>query len=208
MASIKIWRRCPISFISTIFRKSISFSTQTVRIFFYRRLWTATVNGNAILRQPAVLLGQGKISFDGRVIIGYFPSPFFFSTYAHIEARRSTAQIRIGSGTHINNNFSAIAEHSSITIGMNCRIGCNVEILDSDFHGIEPGERSASLAEWARPVVIANNVFIGSNVKVMKGVTIGEGAAIANSSLVSSDVAAYSLVGGNPARFIKALKNE
>ena len=84
-------------------------------------------------------------------------------------------------------------------------IGTNVEVFDSDFHGIRVEDRMASRAEWAKPVVIEDDVFLGSNVRVMKGVTIGRGSVIANSSLVVSDVPPGSLAGGNPARVIKAV---
>lgn len=51
--------------------------------------------------------------------------------------------------------------------------------------------------------VIGNDVWLGYDVLVMPGVTIGDGAMIAARSVVVSDVPAYSVVGGNPARVIK-----
>jgi len=52
-------------------------------------------------------------------------------------------------------------------------------------------------------VIIGNDVWIGENVTIMSGVNIGDGAVIANNSHVIKDVEPYSLVGGNPAKFIK-----
>jgi acetyltransferase-like isoleucine patch superfamily enzyme len=52
-------------------------------------------------------------------------------------------------------------------------------------------------------VIIGNDVWIGSNVTIMSGITIGDGAVIANNSHVIKNVEPYSLVGGNPAKFIK-----
>ena len=52
-------------------------------------------------------------------------------------------------------------------------------------------------------VIIGNDVWIANNVTIMSGVTIGDGAAIANNSHVVKNVEPYSLVGGNPAKFIK-----
>lgn len=52
-------------------------------------------------------------------------------------------------------------------------------------------------------VIIGNDVWIGDNVTIMSGVTIGDGAVIANNSHVVKNVEQYSLVGGNPAKFIK-----
>ncbi len=52
-------------------------------------------------------------------------------------------------------------------------------------------------------VIIGNDVWIGGNVTIMSGVTIGDGAVIANNSHVVKNVEPYTLVGGNPAKFIK-----
>ena len=52
-------------------------------------------------------------------------------------------------------------------------------------------------------VVIGNDVWISENVTILSGVKIGDGAVIANNSHVVKDVEPYSLVGGNPAKFIK-----
>jgi acetyltransferase-like isoleucine patch superfamily enzyme len=53
-------------------------------------------------------------------------------------------------------------------------------------------------------VVIGNDVWISSNVTIMSGVTIGDGAIIANNSHVVKDVEPYTLVGGNPAKYISS----
>lgn len=146
------------------------------------------------------------IAFGEKVAIGVFPSPHYLSIYAYLEARDESASIEIGNGTWINNGFCAIAEFSSIAIGKNCLIGASVEILDSDFHGLSMDQRRMSKPEWARPVTISDEVFIGSNVKIMKGVTIGYGSVIANGSIVVSDVAAGVIAGGVPAKKIGDLR--
>lgn len=179
--------------------------TQYFRIFFYSALSTNRITGNPVRLQPIQAIGFGKILFGDDVKIGVFPSPFFYSTYAYIEARNPSASISIGSGTWINNNFCAIAEHTSITIGLNCFIGTNVQILDSDFHGMRLEERRISKAEWAKPVVVGDNVFIGSDVKILKGVSIGSGAVIGSGSLVIRDIPAAVIAVGSPARVIRTV---
>ncbi|HEY8032700.1 MAG TPA: acyltransferase [Methylocella sp.] len=187
-------------------RRRITFVVfKKLRIVIYKYISTAEVRGNPIIEQPLQAGGHGEIHFLGKVQIGYFPSPLFFSTYAYIEARTKRARIVIGDGTIINNGFSAIAEHTSITIGRRVLIGANVEIMDSNFHGLRVEDRLKSCAEWAEPVVIEDDVFIGSNVRVLKGVTIGRGAVVANGSVVVKDIPSGVVAGGNPARIIKAL---
>lgn len=52
-------------------------------------------------------------------------------------------------------------------------------------------------------IIIGNDVWIGGNVTIMSGVTIGDGAVIANNSHVVKNIEPYTIVGGNPARFIR-----
>lgn len=51
--------------------------------------------------------------------------------------------------------------------------------------------------------VIGNDVWIGFDALIMPGVKIGNGAIISSRSVVTSDVPAYTIVGGNPAKIIK-----
>jgi maltose O-acetyltransferase len=179
---------------------------QTPRVALYSLLSNNKYEGLPRRFQPLQTVGLGTIEFGSEVTVGCFPSPLFFSTYAYVEARQTTATVSIGRGTWINNDFSAIAEHTCITIGQNCLIGTSVEILDSDFHGIKVEERMSSRPEWARPVTIGNNVFIGSNVKIMKGVVIGNGSVIANGSIVTKDVPPGVIIGGNPAKVLRVIE--
>ena len=187
------------------FLRKLCFSIfQSGRIALYKTLSNANVVGQSPnLRQPMQAVGNGIIQFNGCVNIGFFPSPYFFSSYAYIEARGTGAKITIGNDTSINNGFVAIAEHTSIQIGERVLIGSNVEIIDSDFHGVKLADRFASKLEWAKPVVIKNDVFLGSNVRVCKGVTIGSGSVVANGSVVVEDIPPGVIAAGNPAKVIR-----
>lgn len=58
-------------------------------------------------------------------------------------------------------------------------------------------------AQTKGPIVIEDEVWIGNNVIIQSGVTVCKGSIIASGSVVTKDVLPYSIVGGNPARFIK-----
>jgi acetyltransferase-like isoleucine patch superfamily enzyme len=180
---------------------------QRPRIIKYKLLSTAKLSGKPNLNQPLQTMGSGELEILGKVNIGYLTSPLFFSTYSYIEARNISAKIIINEGTWINNNFTAIAEHTSISIGKRVLIGTGVEIYDSDFHGITVNNRNQSNPEWARPVVIEDDVFIGSNCKILKGVKINKGSVIANSSVVVKDIPAGAIAAGNPAVVVSWVEN-
>ena len=178
---------------------------QYSRLAFYNILSTGRHIGHPQKIQPVLISGSGIVEFENDIRLGYYPSPYFFSGYIHIEARGKSSLIKIGADTHINNNFVAIAEHKQIIIGKRCLIGTNVEIYDSDFHGVKVECRKMSDQKNAKSVVIGDDVFIGSNSKLMKGVVIGEGSIIANGTIVVGMIPPRVIAGGNPVKVLKVI---
>jgi maltose O-acetyltransferase len=178
---------------------------QGVRTCWYRLLSTNRIIGRPQRLQPVQAVGNGRIVCEAGVRFGFFPSPGFLDSYAYIEARNPSSTITVRTGTSINNGFRCIAEYTSITIGKHCLLGANVEILDSDFHGLKLDERNTSKAEWSAPVILEDHVFIGSNVRILKGVRIGAGSVIANSSVVTVDIPPMVVAGGIPAKVLRAI---
>ncbi|MEZ5288405.1 MAG: DapH/DapD/GlmU-related protein [Vicinamibacterales bacterium] len=76
--------------------------------------------------------------------------------------------------------------------------------LITSGHPLEPGRRRAAVV--AKPIVLERNVWIGAGAIVIGGVTVGENAVIAAGAVVTRDVPPNVLVGGNPARVIRALE--
>lgn len=173
-----------------------------LRVRFYRLLSArARVHGNYRARQPVLLSGKGSFHFDEGVELGFFPSPFFFSGYTHIEARSTDANIRFGKRVKLNNCCVLISDGEGIFFGDDVLLGTRVEIYDTDFHGLLPEERH--IAPPTQAVHIGNRVFIGSNAVILKGVRIGDNSVVANSAVVTRDVPANCVVGGNPAKVIR-----
>ena len=88
-----------------------------------------------------------------------------------------------------------------ITIGSDCLIGPNVQLL-AVSHAVNPTER-LNKENFAAPISIGNNVWVGAGVIVLAGVTIGENAVVGAGSIVTKDVAANTVVAGNPAIKLK-----
>ncbi|MDP9080666.1 MAG: acyltransferase [Bacteroidota bacterium] len=125
--------------------------------------------------------------------------------------------IIIGNRTFIGGSKLVCAD--KIEIGDDVLISWDCTIVDHDSHSLLFSERKNDvlnglngLKEWNNvsigPVKINDKCWIGFGVRILKGVTVGEGACIAAGSLVTKDVAPYTLVGGVPAKMIKILPKE
>ena len=187
-------------------REAITRIFQNFRISAFKFASTNQLCGVGFrILQPVHALGSGTITIGKKVVIGFHPSPGYFSDYCHIEARAPSASIAIGEHTYINNAFTAIAETHSIEIGSHCFIGPRVTIFDSDFHPLIAEDRRASRAPLRKPVKIGDHVFIGAGAVILKGVSIGSGAVIGAGAVVVSDVPANVVAAGNPAEIVKRL---
>ncbi len=88
--------------------------------------------------------------------------------------------------------------------GANHRI-CSVTTYPFNImgHGWEKATPTPKELPLKGDTVVGNDVWIGQNVTVMPGVHIGDGAIIAANAIVTKDVPAYHIAGGNPARVIR-----
>ena len=93
-------------------------------------------------------------------------------------------------------------DHGGVTIGDGCQIGHNV-VFATLNHDLAPATRRNT---YPAPIVLGKNVWVGSNATILQGVTIGENAVIAAGAVVTKDVAANTVVGGVPAKFIKKIQ--
>ena len=113
------------------------------------------------------------------------------------------ASLEIGDSTYIGelNNLRAFG---GIRIGAKCLISQGVSIIGSN-HSTALG--AAAMDQPSRTdkmgVVIEDDVWIGANSVILPGVTIGTGAIVAAGSVVTSSVAAHTIVAGVPAKFLK-----
>ncbi|MFF4522672.1 sugar O-acetyltransferase [Streptomyces bluensis] len=112
------------------------------------------------------------------------------------------SNITIGARTFVNYNLTAL-DVAPITIGEDCQIGPNVQLL-TPTHPLEPQPRRDKL-EAARPIVIGDNVWIGGGAIILPGVTIGDNSVIGAGAVVTKDVPANVVAIGNPARVVRSL---
>jgi acetyltransferase-like isoleucine patch superfamily enzyme len=109
--------------------------------------------------------------------------------------------IRVGRNVFINQNCT-FYDLGGIDIADDVLIGPNVSLITSG-HALEPSQRREFVT--AAPIVIERNAWIAAGATIIGGVTIGENSVVAAGSVVTRDVPANTLVGGNPARVIRSI---
>ena len=108
-------------------------------------------------------------------------------------------------GDHFFANFDCVfLDVCEIRIGKHCLIGPGVHIYTA-AHPLDANER-ASGAEYGKPVHIGDRVWIGGRAVINPGVTVGNNVVIASGSVVTKDIPDDVVVGGNPAKIIKRIK--
>jgi maltose O-acetyltransferase len=110
--------------------------------------------------------------------------------------------ISIGARTFVNYNLTAL-DVAPITIGEDCQIGPNVQLL-TPTHPVDPQPRRDKL-EAAEPIVIGDNVWLGGGAIVLAGVTIGDNSVIGAGAVVTRDIPANVVAVGNPARVVRSI---
>ncbi|TFH69828.1 sugar O-acetyltransferase [Cellulomonas sp. HD19AZ1] len=110
--------------------------------------------------------------------------------------------VHVGARTFVNSNLTAL-DVARITIGEDCQIGPNVQLL-TPTHPVDPQPRRDKL-EAALPIVLGDNVWLGGGVIVCPGVTIGDNTVVGAGSVVVRDLPANVVAVGNPARVVREI---
>ena len=113
--------------------------------------------------------------------------------------------IEIGENFYSNHNLT-ILDCAKVTFGDNVFIAPNVSFYTAE-HPIDYETRNKGL-EYAKPITVGNNVWIGGGVNVLSGIKIGNNVVIGAGSVVTKDIPDNVVVAGNPARVIKYLDAE
>lgn len=108
--------------------------------------------------------------------------------------------ISVGLNFYANHNL-VILDGAPVKFGDNVFIAPNCGFYTAG-HPIDPAERNKGL-EYAKPITVGNNVWIGANVCVLPGVSIGDNSVIGAGSVVIKDIPANSVAVGNPCKVVK-----
>ncbi len=110
--------------------------------------------------------------------------------------------IEIGENFYANHNL-IILDCNKVKFGNNVFIAPNCSFYTAG-HPLDAERRNKGL-EYAKPIKVGNNVWIGGNVCVLPGVTIGDNVVIGAGSIVTKDIPSNVVAVGNPCKIIKEL---
>ncbi len=127
---------------------------------------------------------------------GLFIEPPFYCDYGY--------NISVGDKVFMNYNC-CILDVMPVTIGSNVLFGPNVQVYTAT-HPLSAAERATWL-EYAKPISIGNDVWIGGGAIICPGVNIGNGVVIGAGAVVTKDVPDNVFYAGNPAKWIKDIDN-
>lgn len=150
-----------------------------------------------------------KLSIGHNVMLNSRNKGYHLNMFAPVKlfADRAGAEISIGNNTRIHG--ACLHAYESISVGNNCLIAANSQIFDGNGHDLSfpDVENRIKTTGISKPIVIEDNVWIGTGCLVLPGVRIGHGSVIAANSVVNKDIPPMVLAGGNPAKVIKDYSN-
>lgn len=114
------------------------------------------------------------------------------------------SNIEIGENFYSNYNLT-ILDCATVTIGNNVLIGPNVGIYTAG-HPLHHVKRNEEY-EYAVPIRIGNNVWLGANTVINPGVSIGDGTVIGSGSVVTKDIPSGVVAAGNPCRVLREISD-
>lgn len=120
-----------------------------------------------------------------------------------IFAEREGTLISIGKHTRIHG--ACLHAYKHISIGNRCLIAANVQIIDCNGHetSFDNVSNRINTTSDGIPVVIEDDVWVGTGAIILPGVTIGKGSIIAAGSVVVKSIPSMCVADGNPAKVIK-----
>jgi acetyltransferase-like isoleucine patch superfamily enzyme len=164
----------------------VSLSSLYLRLRYRRHTFGPGFDGPARLR----IRGPGRVTFGRDVRVRNDSGRTALLTFG--------GQARIEVGDRVEIDGAGLMSASSIIIGDDAILGPCL-LVDTDFHAVGRARRQTGETAARRPIRIGRNAWIQGKATVLKGVSVGDGAVVRWGALVSGDVAAGTVVMGNPA---------
>lgn len=152
------------------------------------------------LRNECIALYPHRVKIDSSVVFDLLPT---------IDLDQSSSSIILSKGIAIRGNLNLLCHHSgeisigkntffnngcsincfeNVNIGDNCLFGEAVKIYDHNHRFNNPQQLIKDQGYSTAPIIIGDNVWVGSNVTILKGVSIGSNAIISAGSIINQSI--------------------
>ena len=184
---------------------------RVLKSMYHKKALYQLKRANATFDRDIKFNGDTRLSINGSVNIG---KSFICNSRGYcIDGGTSIIHVNKGGELIIGDNSgmsnTALHCYNKVTIGDFVNIGAGTIIFDTNFHSTEWKIREDRHEDFINaktaPVHIGSHVFIGARCIIGKGITIGNKSMIAAGSVVTKDIPAGEIWGGNPAKFIKKI---
>ena len=172
-------------------------------------------NGNLILGEDCLLQAFTIFSHEYKQNFPNVTIGDGCHLMGQIELFSPDAKVTIGNRVSIGPNTKLFCREE-ITIGDDVMISWGCTLMDSNAHSLLSAERQSDVTDWkngyqyknwdvvaSKPIHVQSKSWVGFNTIITKGVTLGEGTIVGCGSVVTKSTKSFSVVGGNPAVFIK-----
>jgi acetyltransferase-like isoleucine patch superfamily enzyme len=200
-----------------------------IRLFFSMLLSNKITEKNnnkidkiGVNADPSAMINEANFDIRSKTLKEYIKIGKDAIIKGHFVIENSKGSIQIGDRTFIGGGM--FVSINGIKIGNDVMFSWGCTVIDNDAHSLDWRDRANDVVDWkkgleqgvigkyknwsnvgSKSIVVNDKAWIGFNVIILKGVTIGEGAIVAAGSVLTKDVLPYTLVAGNPAKFIKEL---
>lgn len=141
------------------------------------------LGANVRFLQKTIVTGRGSITIGDCTNSGSRQGGYYYKGACELQPRYKGARITIGGNVHTDYNLPQICNAGEVRIGHNALIGECIMMIDHDAHGTRPDERNKSIGNL-RPIVIGENVWVGSRVTILPGTEIGRNSIVGAGAVV------------------------
>lgn len=190
-------------------RTALSLRLGALSLLFFKSTGRVTAGDCVIFKGiPHIDVRRGShIHIGAGVTLNSSPLGYHLNMFSPVKLMvdRNDATIKIGDGTRIHG--FCIHAKESISIGARCLIAANCQIMDNNGHDLAADDPSTRIGTTGliKPVVIDDDVWLGTGVVVLAGVRIGRGSVVGAGSVVTADIPPMVLAGGAPSMVLRQL---
>ena len=180
------------------------------RYYFFFKKKNINLEGKIIIKGKPIIhiFKNANLVIGNNVTLNSLNSKYHANMFAPIKIYidRPGAKIVIGENTRIHG--TCLHAYDSIHIGQNCLIAANCQIFDGNGHTtyISDPSKRINISGFSKPIKIGNNCWIGLSSIILPGTVLGNNCVVAAGSIVRGVFKDNSLIGGNPARYIKSIE--